>query len=488
MTITTQLPRSAPEAQGIPSAAILAFVEEAEQSLDALHSLMLLRHGHVVAEGWWSPYARQHPHMLFSLSKSFTSTAVGLAVSEGRLSVDDPVLSFFTEDAPASVSANLAAMRVRHLLSMSTGHAEDTLPYLFGQPDGNWAQAFLVRPVEHEPGTHFVYNSGATYMLSAIVQKVTGMKLLDYLQPRLLQPLGIAGATWESCPRGVNTGGWGLSIKTEDIAHFGQMYLQKGMWQGQRIVSAAWIEEATARQVSNGSKPESDWEQGYGYQFWRCRYGAYRGDGAFGQFCVVMPAQDAVLAITSGIEDMQSVLDLVWKHIPSACGPAPLPANRATQAALADTLASLALLPVRGAPSSAMAARVSGQGYVFAANEAQIEKVAFDFDADGCTLTVWDARGQHQMACGNGVWRLGTTTLGSSAPLPGDATARPAAASGAWTAEDTYTIRIYAYETPFCYTITARFAEGEVVFDSRANVAFGPTERPQVVGRVGRGR
>ena len=167
--------------------------------------------------------------MLFSLSKSFTSTAVGMAVAEGRLSVDDPVLSFFPDEAPRKPGENLAAMRVRHLLAMSTGHDQDTTEHLYRRRDGNWARAFLARPVAHAPGTHFLYNTGATYMLSAIVQKVTGQTLLEYLRPRLFEPLGIEGATWETCPRGVNTGGFGLSVKTEDIARFGQLYLQRGV-------------------------------------------------------------------------------------------------------------------------------------------------------------------------------------------------------------------------------------------------------------------
>ena len=164
MTQPNPLPHSTPEAQGIPSRAILAFVQAAEKDLDALHSFILVRHGQRVAQGWWSPYAPEHPHMLFSLSKSFTSTAVGLAVAEGRLSVDDPVLSFFPENAPIEVSETLAAMRVRHLLSMVTGHAEDTTRYIREAKDGNWVKAFLARPVDHVPGTHFLYNSAASYM------------------------------------------------------------------------------------------------------------------------------------------------------------------------------------------------------------------------------------------------------------------------------------------------------------------------------------
>ncbi len=357
---THSLPRSTPESQGISSAALLAFVD-ALGRVPEVHSLMVLRHGYVVAEGWWSPYAASRPHMLFSLSKSFTSSAVGLAVAEGRLSVNDLLISFFPDEAPLHPGANLANMRIRHLLSMSTGHAEDTTGRLHANPDGDWIKAFLALPVEHVPGTHFVYNSGASYMLAAVVQKLAGMQLIDYLTPRLFAPLGIQNPTWETSAQGINFGGWGLSIKTEDIARFGQMYLQKGLWEGKRILSEAWIAQATSKQVENGTKPDSDWEQGYGYQFWRCRHGAYRGDGAFGQYCIVMPEQDTVLAITSGVDDMQAVLNVAWQHLLPALGPLPLPENPAGQASLADKLSGLALRPTQGQALTPAALTLSGK-------------------------------------------------------------------------------------------------------------------------------
>ncbi|HEX2948789.1 MAG TPA: serine hydrolase, partial [Armatimonadota bacterium] len=313
MAARIQLPRRTPESQGIASQAIQAFVEDLNTHIAEPHSLMLVRHGAVIAEGWWTPYAPELQHMLFSLSKSFTSTAIGMAVTEGRLSVDDPVLSFFPEEAPADPDANLRAMCVRHLLTMSTGHDQDASSRSFSQH--NWVKAFLSLPVEHAPGTHFCYNTAATYMLSAILQKVTGEKLISYLRPRLLQPLGITKANWESCPMGINTGGFGLRITTEAIARFGLLYLQNGVWDGRQIVPASWIADATAKQVPNGDMPDSDWSQGYGYQFWRCRHNCYRGDGAFGQFCLVMPEHDAVLAMTSGTGDLQAVLNRVWDDL-----------------------------------------------------------------------------------------------------------------------------------------------------------------------------
>ena len=331
MSRATLLKRSSPEAEGIPSAAVLDFTRAVEQhshALDAVQGFMLLRHGKVAAEGWWTPYGPQSPHSLYSLSKSFTSSAIGLAVAEGLCAVEDPVLSFFPDDAPANPSENLQAMRVGHLLSMNTGHHADTTERVFRGDDDNWPRSFLSLPVEHEPGTWFVYNTAATYMLSAIITKLTGQSLLAYLRPRLFDPLGIEDPAWETDPRGVSIGGSGLHIRTEDIARFGQMYLQKGRWRGRCILPEAWITEATSAHSDNSNtQTNPDWTAGYGYQFWRCRPGCYRGDGVFGQFCIVMPEQDAVLAIISGVRDMQAVLDKVWAHLLPAMQPEALPAD-----------------------------------------------------------------------------------------------------------------------------------------------------------------
>lgn len=478
MSQAENLPRSAPEAQGIRSSAIQTFLDAAERDVHHLHSLMLLRHGHVVAEGWWEPYGPTYPHMLFSLSKSFTSTAIGMLVAEGKLSVDDPVLDYFPDEAPPSPSPRLRAMRVRHLLSMSTGHAEEPMR---GGPGGrrqveNWARAFLEHPVEYEPGTHFLYNSAATYMLSAIVTRLTGGRMLHYLQPRLFEPLGIANPTWETSPQGIDTGGWGLSVRTEDVARFGQLYLQRGLWRGRRLLPEAWVDEATARRVDNGPAPNPDWEQGYGYQFWRCRHGAYRGDGAFGQFCVVMPAQDAVVAITSGVQNLQRVLDLVWEHLLPAMGEAPLAEDRAASAALARRLDGLRLAPPSGQRTSPAAARLSGKTFAVSPNDEKVEAVSFAFRDGGCTITVRTDRGEERVAYSHGSWERGTATL--------ERAGAPLAAAGAWADDQTYVAQLWWYETPFSLTRTCRFEGDRVSIDQKINVSFGQTEPPRLEGRL----
>jgi len=338
---STPLPRSTPEAQGVASSDIRAYIEAADKQVDTMHSFLLVRHGQVVAEGWWKPEAADKPHVLHSLSKSFTSTAVGLAVSEGKLSIDDPVLQFFPEAAPEKPSDKLKMMRVRDLLTMSTGHDTET-KFTDDEP---WVRSFLAQPVLHKPGTHFLYNTPGTHMLSAIVRKVTGETVLDYLKPRLFEPLGIDDPQWGSSPQGNTFGGWGLRICTEDIAKFGQLYLQKGQWNGKQLVPKTWVEQATSKQVSNGSDPARDWDQGYGFQFWRCRHNAFRGDGAFGQFCLVLPEQDAVIAITADTGDMQGELNVVWDKLLPAFHDAPLPENADEQGKLKQALASLAVRP-----------------------------------------------------------------------------------------------------------------------------------------------
>lgn len=334
---STALPRSTPEAQGVSSEAVRQFIETADENVNSMHSFMLVRHGHVVAEAWWKPESADKQHVLWSLSKSFTSTAVGLAVAEGKLSVDDLVLKFFPDDAPPEPSAHLKQMRVRDLLTMSTGHQDE----LNWRASPHWAKAFLAHPVPHKPGTHFRYNTPATYMLSAIVQKVTGKTVLEYLTPKLFEPLGIDNPKWDASPQGISIGGYGLFIRTEDIAKFGQLYLQKGKWNGTQLLPAEWVEQATSKQVSNGSDPDRDWDQGYGFQFWRCRHGAYRGDGKDGQFCIVLPKQDAVIAITANTQDMQAELNIVWAKLLPAFEDKPKEENPEEQAKLRATIAKL---------------------------------------------------------------------------------------------------------------------------------------------------
>ena len=474
------LPRSTPAEQGVSPAALLEFVNALDERIDGMHSVMVLHHGKVIAEGWWTPYDAEHKHILYSLSKSFTSSAVGMAVAEGKLSIDDEVLKFFPEDAPTNVTSNLKAMRVRDLLMMSTGH-QDEPPT---GPDVMSPKSFLAQPVPHLPGTHFKYNTAATFMQSAIVQKVSGQPVLEFLRPRLFEPLGIDSPVWDTNFQGISLGGYGLRVRTEDIAKFGQLYLQKGNWKGKQLLPASWVAMATAKQTSNGSNPKSDWNQGYGFQFWRCQNNAYRGDGAFGQYCVVMPEQDAVVAITSGIKDMQAVLTLLWDKLLPALGPGGWQNNPAASRQLKDKLAHLQVKPAQGESSSPMMAKVLNRKFVFPANEQKFESLLLSSSDKGKSLALVASVDGKEMKipCGYREWKRGR------APLLGGKLAQftdePVAGTFAWSGEDTCTIKTCAYETPFHNTFILKFNVNELTLDSEANVAFGPTKRPQLVAKA----
>jgi CubicO group peptidase (beta-lactamase class C family) len=480
MLIDNKLPRSTPGEQGVKAAGIIDFLdavekEAQEKKSQELHSFMLIRHGFVVAEGWWSPYEAHKPHMLFSLSKSFTSSAIGFAVKEELIKLDDYVVSFFPEDVPETLSENLAAMRIRHLLSMSTGNAEDTMEYLFKEGDGNWVRGFFSVPVEYTPGTYFLYNTGATYMLSAIIQKITGQTLMEYLKPRLFDPLSIDGATWETCPRGINTGGFGLKIKTEDIAKFGQLYLQKGMWEGKCILPPEWIEKATTEQISNGAKDNSDWTQGYGFQFWRCRHEAYRGDGAFGQYCIVLPRYDAVVAITSGVDDMQVVLNLIWEHLLPAMSDSMVQVNDEIQAKLINELSKLELPIPKNSNYSSNIKEISENHYVFEENAFCFKDLIVSIDQDQCTLEVLSNSDQFIINCGIENWITGELLFNGNL--------ESILASGTWKDDNTFVITLRLIETPFYHTVTFFFEDDNIHISIITNVSFGPKELPTIKGR-----
>jgi hypothetical protein len=398
------------------------------------------------------------------------------------MSLDDEVLKFFPEDAPADPSANLKAMRVRDLLRMATGNQTEAQILTDPAP---WTRTFLNHPVPFKPGTHFLYNSPATYMLSAIVQKVTGMTVLDYLKPRLFEPLGIENPSWGMSPQGISLGAFGLSVRTEDIARFGQLYLQKGNWNGKQLVPSQWIEEATARQTANGSSPNSDWDQGYGYQFWRSRHNTYRGDGAFGQYCMVIPEFDAVVAITSGVRDMQSVMNLVWNKLLPAMKPNRLPENAVERKKLEARLASLMVKPPAGQPTSPLASKFSGKWFSFTENDRGIEAVSFDFNSSTPMLIVRTKSGETRTPIGIGSWSKSSSGFVNGLDKALSVPDRPlVGASGAWSANDVFNVKLVLYQTPYYSALTFKFEDDRVLFDAEHNVSFGSRKLPQLVGQA----
>ncbi len=422
---STTLPRSTPEAEGVSSQAITEFLEAVDHSELELHSFLFLRHGKVIAEGWWYPYKPELKHILYSTSKSFTSTAIGIAVSEGLLTVKDKVVSFFPDDLPDTVSTNLADMAVEDLLSMSAGQdPEPTFSKIL--PADNWVKAFLDIEVVHDPGTKFLYNSAATYMLSAIISKLTGETVLEYLTTRLFEPLNIEGMDWEVDPMGINVGGWGLRVKTEDMAKFGQLYLQKGKWNGEQIIPEVWVEEATTKKIqqapelSEEERAHSDWQQGYCYKFWRSRHNSYRADGAYGQYILIMPEQDVVVAITAAVGDMQEEINLVWDHLlPGISNEKMNPDNKAYDQLLARIDALALPLPPAGVNKDKEPG-ISGKTYAFKEGDSDPEmKYTFSFEDGKCLLTYCTpGNEEYKFRFGSGYWELGETNKPGANLLP----------------------------------------------------------------------
>jgi hypothetical protein len=322
-------------------------------------------------------------------------------------------------------------------------------------------------------------------MLSAIVQKATGMTVLAYLKPRLFEPLGIDSPTWVADPQGISAGAYGLSLRTEEIARFGQLYLQKGNWKGKQLIPSQWVEEATARQTANGSSPNSDWDQGYGYQFWRSRHNTYRGDGAFGQYCMVIPEFDAVVVITSGVRDMQSVMNLVWEKLLPRMKANHLPENSVARRKLQAKLAGLVVKLPSGQPTMPLALKVSGKWFAFPKNDRDIEAVSFDFNSSTPVLNVRTTGREIRTPIGIGSWRKTPNAFTNGIDKFLTVPTQPlVAVSGAWSANDVFNVKLVLYQTPYYSALTFKFDGDRLLFDAEHNVSFGPRKLPQLVGQA----
>jgi hypothetical protein len=480
---TSGLPHSTPEAEGVSSDGILAFLNATATSKTEFHSFMLLRHGKVIAEGWWNPYASDLKHTLYSCSKSFTATAIGFAVNEKKLSLDDKVIKFFPHDLPDSVSKWLGELTVKDALMMSDGQEPDP-SFTVAAKDTNWIKGFLSTPIVHEPGTTFLYNSLGAFMLSAIVQKATGEKTLDYLKPRLFKPLGITGMDWETNLQGINTGGWGLRLKTEDMAKFAELFLQKGKWNGKQILPASWVEEASTMKIMQdpnapqSKKDSSDWLQGYCYQMWRCRHNAFRGDGAYGQFMIVMPDQDAVLAITAETSDMQEEINLVWQYLLPALKENKLPANADAQSRLNKKIKSLTL-PVPPMNAEPYKAGIIYKTYVAAENPVHLKGLTFNFSHNICNATFTTTTAAYKISFASGKWKYGETNMPgpslTSGAIENNSMVYPAKVMGSYTWVDANTLKLVLryIESPHTETYTCHFHDNALTVDAERSFDFG---------------
>lgn len=323
--------RVTPESVGVPSAAVEETIKTITKTGAELHSFKLLRHGKVYAEAAFAPYRMDSPHILFSLSKSFTSTAIGFAVQEGDIDLDERLVDIFPELTPPNPSENLQKCTVRHLLMMGCGHETEIASLGTQNPD--WQKAFMEQPFVFEPGTKFLYNTAGTNMLCAILKKKTGKQLTEYLTPRLYAPLDMQGEIkCKELPDGIEAGGFGYKHTSENLTRFAQFVANRGEWQGKQLLNKEWFDMALSKQIRNddSGNPNDDWQQGYGFQFWMCKPDSVvRGDGAFGQYLIMLEKQDAVVVINSATVDMQSPMDAIWEILLPAFEDASLPENEA---------------------------------------------------------------------------------------------------------------------------------------------------------------
>lgn len=440
-----ELPRVTPESVGVPSQAVMDLLDELYRYGIEMHGIMLLRHGKVYAEGHWAPYNAQTPHILFSFSKSLTSTAIGFAVQEGALSLDDYLVDIFPDKIPQEPSENLKKCQVRHLLMMGCGH-ETEIPNL-GAGDPDWISAFLHHPFVYEPGTHFLYNTAGTNLLSAILTRKTGLTLTQFLKPRLFEPLGMGDIYCFPLPDGTEMGGAGMYLTLEAMTRFTQFVANKGLWEGCRLLNEDWFDQATSKQIENrgaGWGGDPDWQVGYGFQFWQCdRPGVFRGDGAFGQYGVVLTQQDAIVVIHSCSMRLQSVLTAIWDKLLPAFEDGPLPEDRHSLHRLQKRLERLELNPVlsmrnpggeqslNGAvylpdcPTPGLVDLVGGGGS-FSPQGSKLERLEFSFQREDARLILHQDNGTRELVLGmsghfqqtqtdgtifgaNGRWRTGNT-------------------------------------------------------------------------------
>jgi CubicO group peptidase (beta-lactamase class C family) len=448
----SSLPRSTPADQQVDPAAILAFLDAMDSRPDIeMHSLMVVRHGHVVAEGWWAPYSAERPHLLYSLSKSFTSTAAAFAQAEGLLDLDDAVVRHFPEFAAEITDPRSRSVKIRHVAAMASGHTREMLPEAVSRDRDEPVRGFLLIPPDREPGSVFAYSQPCTYTLASIIQRNAGMPLTRYLRPRLFDPLGIGHVGWHTFPPGREQGFSGLHARTEDIAKLGLLYLRRGQWEGEQLIGEKWVAEATSRQVGNPAEPDPDWRQGYGFQFWMSRHG-YRGDGAFGQFCVVLPERDTVIATTAYTLDMQAVLDAMWTRLLPGLGTVLAGAESAGER-LSERLARLRLPACPGGAAPADWDPWHGAPFPVPAGPAGTQVQPFLTSVEvapqdsGWQISLAEADNALTVPVGAGAW-----AVSEHADRHGETI--PVAASGGWLDDRTLRAEIIFLETPHRMDIT----------------------------------
>ena len=454
-----EFPRRTPESQGI-SSAVLAEVLKTLDRLEYMKGIVILRRGNVICEAQWAPWEKETPQALWSLSKSFTSCAVGLARSEKLLDLGDKLVDFFPEYRSCVTDEKMFDVTLRDLLTMRSGHAQCAVISAWSDTAGDWVRGFLSSRLPFPPGSRFVYNSAATYMLSAVIRRVTGLNVREYLMPRLFEPLEIAPGLWESCPAGTNFGGFGLHLKTMDLAKFAQLILNKGRWQGNQLLPADYLAEAVLPHADNSMNEHPDWKCGYGYQFWRSRHG-FRGDGACGQYALMLPEQEMAVAVNASMTEMGKILDLFWEKLLPGVQASPLPEDRNASAELESLVRTLA---VSAAPAGARSEKRSC-AFAFGPNSVGIEGGVLEITPSECVLSLKTPRGTEEIRAGFGRFARSTAQLQDFRP-------HPLAGCASWRSENLLEIDLLFLDGTFRDTWEIEFADGTVNFRWRTKCSL----------------
>lgn len=463
------LARTELAAAGVSAARIEAFLDDVQAAGLSLHGLMIHRRGAVVLENFWWPYRADRPRVMHSATKSFTACAVGLALDEGRLSLQDKVVDFFPDHLPPVVDDKLAAMTVEDLLTMRTGHAHETSGSIWRGIETSWIAEFFRIPVVHQPGGVYVYTSAASYMLSAILTRATGQTLHDYLKPRLFEPLGVVGETWDVGPDGVNPGGNGLTCKAVDLLKLCILYTQGGVWEGRRLLSQDWVQRSTRA-----------YGEDYGYHWVVGEQGAALAVGVFVQMGVSFPQHDASMVITAGIDGSKLILPILYRHFPLAFELPPSPeADARLRVRLAPTREVEALVSLaEPAPERSGTAE-----YAIHDNPSGVTALKLDVAADGCGMTLVDAEGEHTIRVGIGRWVEGRTDMPGRDLHHGYRLQSAVVVAGArWRDPHTLEMTWIFVETAFRDTVVCRFSGDRISLSRRVNVNSGPLSQPELVG------
>ncbi len=380
-----------PESCGVDSLNILSFIDSMDlnSELRETHGFMLLRHGKLLTEGYFSPYNEDTPHMLFSASKTFTQLAIGFMVKEGKLSLDDCVFDYFSDVLPKDITDVNKTIKIKDMLIMATGHSGHPI-----HQAGDWQNAkdlvedFFKTECSTQPGTEFQYDNIASFVLSVLVSKKTGKNIIEYLKPRFLDVLGINVHYCATNSENVCLGYSGMRITLEDVAKVGQFFLSKGKWEDKQLLPQEWCEEAMRKHQDCDGAMGEDWTSGYGYHMWRGRYNTARLCGAFGQMCVIAPDYDMVFAIFSGCNynKLEFILENFYNNIMLKTSDVPLEENAVGNVKLENRIEKLKLQD-RFEPVLPVAEELNGKTFSFD-KCGRYNKIKLDFDDESCLVTL----------------------------------------------------------------------------------------------------